>query len=566
MAAQKHALGAREEDRSTAPTSLEVLSQNGFAGWGFVLLSFLKWRDVVTRLAATCKTFRTQLKANFPLPCVHYWRQASACGWQRITEAYVYDTRDDGKPSTFPPPEHLQKLICRGVIQTASLTTPDDARTVCPNVRNFRVVASWDQRQDREWQVKNLTRTAQRLAQPKLLTALELWQYVVDNTSWSCAMPKITGLALIPELSQSTWNSEDFAYTTSVLMSACFGREAFALPLQRLELEIPLPNDAVSVHIMTKLAPSLRSLRADLVVQREEGKHKKKPGHLFDDEDEDASTWLWDVPAWPELRELDVSWQRWDLVQPMTRVNALRRLHAPHLHTLRVDACADGSALLTGISPQTRRSLRNLTVRYHGVSELVLGDLPESLTHLRLRVRAVDGAFVHSLPTGLHELVIDDTVALWSRAPEGTKFALPELRRVRAAPAILGMIDAPRLREVVWSTTSENLRTCPNAATLREALAHVAHVTFVMMTGDDVPCAFQPWVTRVQIEFVVGVQIERVVDDDEAPEERGLRLCERLEALHLPDPTSQAEVDCVRNWARKRGLQFSLRECSVDDR
>jgi hypothetical protein len=148
-------------------------------------------------------------------------------------------------------------------------------------------------------------RTAQRLAQPKLLTALESWEYVVDNTSWSYCMPKVTGLALIPELSQSTWHSEDFTYTTSVLMSACFGREAFVLPLQRLELELPLANDAVSVHIMTKLASSLRYLRANLVVQRKGSKHKKQAG-LFEDEAEiaDASTWLWDVPAWPELREL----------------------------------------------------------------------------------------------------------------------------------------------------------------------------------------------------------------------------------------------------------------------
>jgi hypothetical protein len=161
-------------------------------------------------------------------------------------------------------------------------------------------------------------------------------------------------------------------------------------------------------------------------------------------------------------------------------------------------------------------------------------------------------------------LVIDDVVALWSRQ-EGTKLALPELRRVRAAPAILGMIDAARLREVVWSTTSENLRTVPKLETLREALANVVHVTFVMMVDEDVPSAFQHWVTRVQIECVVGVQIERIVDDEEAPEERRLRLCERLEGVHYPHPTSQAEVQCVRDWASKRGLQFSLRECGVDD-
>lgn len=521
---------------------LDVLLQDGFGGWGFTLLDFLSWQDVVQVVATTNHEFRAALKSNYALTCDKtLWQLATMHGWRRITQV---EATLSG--AAFPT-DHLRSLTCCDEIQIDIAAS--NTCIVCPEVRCLTLKSGWAYRHTRARSVREIMAAAEMLSPGRTLSELELWQYVANHTTWRCVTPRLERLVLGPDQYDADGAQDEMVYATSVLVTACFRPPPATAtlmpppPLQQLELWIPMSNDAMAVHIMAHLALSLRVL--SVVVVLDENASAPRP-------------WLWEVTSWPDLRELSVIWERHssDLDNDAVPYQ-FKSLHAPNLHTLHIVNCKLGVPI-GALSAQTRDSLRSLTLEFVGEGDIPndLATFPATLESLSMNTSwsfDVDTPSPLQLPSGLRELKLFGY--RFARPPSrSVPIVLPHLRRLVAQAEWLRVIVAPRLREVVWNSSTKAFDLTPAT---RQVLENIKHVTYIVSRNTRISGWFQPWVTRINLHIVMF-------------NEQQLRPswleCPRLRAVHLSGFARwQSSTHAVRAWAHKHGLEFWLRECSFDD-
>lgn len=501
-----------------------ALDEVWHSDWGSVVLSFVPWRDIVTSLAATNASARKHLKANYELTEQHYsWRSALSAGWQRILSV-VWPSSSEPFPAT-----HVRELSWHdSPFQTK--TGRASARILCPQVRELTLWSDGEQRAGQAHEVSAIMAEAGEVTSDAR-SDLGLWKYAVDRLAWRCATPRLERLRLAPRDSCYTVGDADFDYVTSVLMSACFGHEAFEPALRHLDLELPLPNNPITERIVAKLASSLHSLHAVVITT------KTQPSH---------ESWMGAVESWPELRELVVV--SCLVVGSSEPALPFKHLHAPSLHTLRLET--NTLAIGDSLSRETQSSLRELYLCCctQRTLQADLRYFPVTLTHLRLQFPRLE---LVSLPVGLRwlVLVVCEEVGLKAGCAQ---IALPQLQRLQAPPACLEMIHAPILREVVWDSFSPEIIPTPWTVSV---LKKVRHVT--LRACRDVPLSFRPWITRIEHLAALGSDYDGITSC--------WLECPRLRALHLPFPDSEAEAAPLRAFAHERGYKFWIRECRVDD-
>lgn len=521
---------------------LDPLTQQGFAGWGSVLLSYVHWRDVMMGIAATNNTFRAHLKAHYKLAGIaKMWHRAKTCGWCHVTHVEV---NLSARLAPFLPASSVEDLTCQGDIQVwRNDGTAATTRLVCPELRTLRLHTRAEERSSCAGEIAHRMLSAKlldMLRNERLRSELEVWQEVwVAQTAWRFDAPKLQRLHLDTASDSHSVSRDDFMYATSVLMSVGFGRENCP-PLLHLDLGMRLPNNDLSVHVMARLALSLRSLTAAVMLPTPE----------------QPSTWLWEVEAWPELRELSVTWDGFGASNEQQHT-MLREFHAPHLHTLRVEDRI-GNTDLGNMSVATLRALRSLEIEINCRCSSVttptidLGHFPDTLAGLKLHTRHPNTCVLKALPVGLRALALDDFFLVTIAAGEGNKVRLPQLRRLAAPPAALALFDAPQLREVVWCCWSGLVNVTP---TMAGVLDKVRHVTFLVLENAHIPDCFQPWVTRIELGGKEPAMSHAATWSS----------CLRLRALHMPRTWSAADESAVREWAKQHKHEFWMRECSVDD-